>query len=722
MPLCSAALRKAKHDILRALANGAGRPLPGGRVAAVLLGRWLDKSEDRLFAALGGAISFQLLDTASSVGLFALLDHRPGLRVEEIAAALGIGAYPTRILLLGLVPLGIVERIDDRHYNDPLLSGLLSGRIDEGGLRKMIDYFREVVNPAALHLRASVEEGAPVGLRRLFGDDAPSFYEAIGRDEARGACFREAMAADTRPSRDTVARSAVFARSRRILDVGGNTGDLALAIAAHHPHVHVTVLDFPETAARARERFRAMAVEDRLSALGADILERDLPSGYDAVLFAHFLDILSPEKLRRLLSRAFACLPEGGQVVVFGSVMRDDERGPRMYGVLSAYFLCLAGGEGRFYTAREITAAMREAGFVDVARSALPRSEVVLSATRPRSKSGSDLAALVRLGRPGFLVYSALFYALGGAAAAADRRPLDFGRWAHAFAFVAVAHLMTHFCNEYFDLPADAQNPAPTRWTGGSRVLVEGRLRPSVSLGAAFVLLFAALGLALAMPGAGMRAIAFGVLSLAWFYSAPPFSANYRAAGEVTVAAVLGVGVPLLAYEAQGAELAVPAALIAALAPLAIAQVARMLVMNLCDAEGDGRAGKRTLAVALGPPRARRVFALGQVAVLGATLAAWAAGALPAGASAAMLAPWPLGAWLSLRLRAGAPRGPAEAEALAFWATTHVALLAAAAALGLLASARAAPSSTLWFSAAFLAVPVAILCLQIGRRLAGGRA
>jgi hypothetical protein len=115
------------------------------------------------------------------------------------------------------------------------------------------------------------------------------------------------------------------------------------------------------------------------------------------------------------------------------------------------------------------------------------------------------------------------------------------------------------------------------------------------------------------------------------------------------------------------------------------------------------------------------VFAIGQIACLGAILAAWAASALPAAAGAAMLAPFPLGAWISLRLLAGAPRGRAEAEGIAFWATTHVALLAAAAGLGLLAAARGALPSSLSFSAAFLAVPVAILCLQIGRRLAGGR-
>jgi 1,4-dihydroxy-2-naphthoate octaprenyltransferase len=678
-------------------------------------------------------MSFQLLRTAYDVGMFALLHERPGLRAFEIAEGLGLREYPTRILLLGLVPLRLVERIDDRYYNDPLLSGLLSGELGDGGLGKIIAYFQHVINPAVLHLEESVRQGRPAGLHRLFGEDAKSFYEALGRDQEYAAWFDAAMRADTELNRDRVAESPVFAGRRRLLDVGGGTGELAIAVAARHPALRITVVDFPAVAARATERFRVEGLEGRLDAIGMDLHEQDLPPGYDGVLFAHFLDIFSPERVRRLLERAFDALPEDGVVAVFGSVMNDDETGPLTYGVLSSYFLCLAGGEGRFYTARQTADAMRDVGFVDVEETPLPRSEVLLHGVKRRAPPNvtralaepSKLAALVRLGRPRFLVYSLLLYGLGSAAVVYEGRALDLARWIHGQAFVWCAHLMTHYCNEYFDLAADSANRAPTRWTGGSRVLVDGHLEPATSLAAAFVLLFAALALALEMPDAGTRWLALLTLGLAWFYTAPPLSLNYRGLGEITVAAVLNLAVPLLAYSLQRGGVSASAALLGAVLPIFVAQAARMLVMNLSDYEGDRRTGKRTLAVALGPRRARRAIALGQLVTYGSILALTAARLLPVAAGAAMLLTLPISAWQTWRIE-GALRDPVQANSVAFWASTHVALLAAAATFGLLvATVASAPAvsgalrASLVLSAAILVVFGALLALQLRHDLVG---
>ena len=191
-----------------------------------------------------------------------------------------------------------------------------------------------------------------------------------------------------------------------------------------------------------------------------------------------------------ILAKAFRAIDDGGVILVFGLAMDDDQRGPLTYGVLSSYFLCLADGEGRFYTAAQTAEALRKTGFVDITTTRLPKSEVIISARRPRaaavtfararsdtglpSAPRSKLAALARLGRPKFLAYSFLFYLLGTTAAVREGATLPIGAWFYTLAFVACAHLMTHYANEYFDLLADSANPAPTRWTGGSRVLVRG--------------------------------------------------------------------------------------------------------------------------------------------------------------------------------------------------------------------------------------------------------
>ncbi|MEK8104579.1 prenyltransferase [Micromonospora sp. M12] len=154
---------------------------------------------------------------------------------------------------------------------------------------------------------------------------------------------------------------------------------------------------------------------------------------------------------------------------------------------------------------------------------------------------------LIRLGRPKFLLESVLMVTCGVAVTVYLGHPFLLGPWLAAQAFVTTTHLMTQYCNEYFDLEADSAHTGPTAWTGGSQVLAQGLLPASVSLAAAFVLLFLSIVQLAVMPTLAARLLCVGIVALAWFYTAPPIRLNYRALGEVTTGAVLILLCPALA-------------------------------------------------------------------------------------------------------------------------------------------------------------------------------
>lgn len=327
----------------------------------------------------------------------------------------------------------------------------------------------------------------------------------------------------------------------------------------------------------------------------------------------------------------------------------------------------------------------------------------------------SPLSAFLRLGRPKFLVYSLLFYVLGTSVVVHDGRAIDLGRWIHGVAFVWCTHLMTHYCNDYFDLAADSANLAPTGWTGGSRVLVEGHLRPITSLATAFVLLFASVALAMSMPFANAQWLAFLVIALAWFYTAPPLRFNYRGFGEVCVATVLSVAVPLLAYYLQSPHASVAAPLVGVIFPLFVIQAARMVVMNLSDYQGDKVVGKRTLAVFLGPQQAAQAIVFGQVVAYSSIVVLMVLQVLPSPIGAAMLLTLPLSVWQSQRILRGAFGDPAVANSIAFWASTHVALAAAAATFGFIVTTAPVNSRALGASITLCATILAVSCALLLR-------
>lgn len=109
--------------------------------------------------------------------------------------------------------------------------------------------------------------------------------------------------------------------------------------------------------------------------------------------------------------------------------------------------------------------------------------------------------ALVRLGRPLFLGGSFVLYALGAAVAIAHGHTINPLLYFLGQAVVILFQLMTHYANDYFDYEADHANTTPTRWSGGSRVLVEGELPRSVALGVAILLAVAGAAVMLVLAG-----------------------------------------------------------------------------------------------------------------------------------------------------------------------------------------------------------------------------
>ena len=236
--------------------------------------------------------------------------------------------------------------------------------------------------PAAMALQDSVLQNRPMGRHRLFGD-AENYYEAIARDPNRYPWFEQFIGTYTQVNRDRVASLPLFSRCRRILDVGGNNGEMALAIARLNPGCRVTVYDFPAVVEKAEERFRAAGLSDRLDTIGGDILERALPAGYDCILYSHVVEMFSPARYTEMLRRAFDALPSGGGICIFSPVVFDDETGPLVSAVFSSYFLFLANGEGKFHSVKSISGWMADIGFREITRHRLPMYEVVLAGTRP---------------------------------------------------------------------------------------------------------------------------------------------------------------------------------------------------------------------------------------------------------------------------------------------------------------------------------------------------
>jgi len=231
--------------------------------------------------------------------------------------------------------------------------------------------------------------------------------------------------------------------------------------------------------------------------------------------------------------------------------------------------------------------------------------------------SMTKFGRILALGRIKFLTYSPILYGLGATIATYKGEQFSAQYFVLGMITVWITHLMTHYCNEYYDFDTDSANLHPSPWTGGSRVLPLGLLEPRVSLQMAVLTLLIALSLSSAMPTILCKLICFCAVFLAWEYSAPPLYLSRRALGEVITTIVLNILTPSLGFFLQQRDHQVNkerfTLLAFVLTPLALIEFVRMMVMNLPDSEADAKVGKRTLVVRLGTQRAKYVHFLGMI-------------------------------------------------------------------------------------------------------------
>lgn len=280
---------------------------------------------------------------------------------------------------------------------------------------------------------------------------------------------------------------------------------------------------------------------------------------------------------------------------------------------------------------------------------------------------------LICLGRPLFLVGGFLWHGLGVAMAFYEGVVLHWPTILWGQIAITATQLLTHYSNEYFDLAADLANKTPTHWSGGSRVLVTGAIRPELSLRLAIV--FG--GLALLASGVltvGLQRgpwslpLLFMALVLAWSYSSPPLCLHSRGVGELSAAFLVPGLTPLVAFYLQAGYFSwLP---VLAVWPLACLQFVMLLTIEFPDAAGDEAAGKRTLVVRLGGQWAARLLVGVLGLAYGSLLGGVPAGLPPVVALFLLISSRPIALWLGWQMGKGAWAVPGRWNTLGFWAIT----------------------------------------------------
>jgi SAM-dependent methyltransferase len=308
------------------------------------------------------------------LGVFTALGNGP-LTVEDLAGSLDVSAFKLETLLYGLVIAGLLVDEDGRIANTTEANHyLVEGR--SGYLGHQIAYYAERW-AKDLKTAESIRTGIPQGK-----------LDYASMSEADLNAFYTSQHAGALAAGGQLAESCDLSGFRRLLDVAGGSGGLAIELCGRFPELRATVVDLP-TVTPITERFvREAGMDDRVSVAAVDVVDRAPRDRYDVAVVKNFIQILTREQARRVLINVGRALDPGGVVFIIGYVLDDDHLGPAEIAASNYAFLNLYD-EGRAFTEGAHRAWLTEAGFTGFERTLLPRGRSIIRAELPDVSSCS---------------------------------------------------------------------------------------------------------------------------------------------------------------------------------------------------------------------------------------------------------------------------------------------------------------------------------------------
>jgi len=154
-----------------------------------------------------------------------------------------------------------------------------------------------------------------------------------------------------------------LSRFRRLVDLGGATGHLAIIACQRYPSLRAVVFELPGAVPLAQDIITASGVADRIEVAAGDFFSDPLPEG-DVFTLGRILHDWTEEKIRTLLRKIYERLPAGGAVLIAEKVLAEDKTGP-MWALMQSLNM-LVCAEGKERTVSEYERLLRQAGFAEV--------------------------------------------------------------------------------------------------------------------------------------------------------------------------------------------------------------------------------------------------------------------------------------------------------------------------------------------------------------------
>ena len=308
---------------------------------------------ERIQAIQQGSQDWFALLAGMQLDLFTPLADR-ALSAPELAGELGADAGKLSLLLYALVVAGLLTVQDGRFaLGEEAAQFLVRGRpVYLGSAHTLWAEFGQ----AGLRTAESVRTGV-----------AQAKHDYPAMTEAELLATLGGLHAGALGRGRALAGRYDFGACRALLDAGGGSGGLSIALAEACPELRATVAELPNVVPVARRFVAEAGLADRIDAVAVDLLREPVPGAYDAAVLSFVTQVLGADDARAVLRTVARSLRPGGAVYLIAQMLDDSRLTPAAAARLNVIFLNFYDG-GQAYTEGEYRAWLADAGFVDISR------------------------------------------------------------------------------------------------------------------------------------------------------------------------------------------------------------------------------------------------------------------------------------------------------------------------------------------------------------------
>lgn len=238
------------------------------------------RTTDEVLDVMDAYLTSAALSSALELGLFWLLDERPS-SVVDLAAVVGIPGDRCRFLLQILVDQGLVEQIDGGFVPTEVARRAIIGAYSKSTWSVLARMAAERV-PVILELKTRILD--PASTWKARGLTPPNYFERVASSTEAAWDYTRMLYELHLPLAEAIAEHLNVGNARRILDLGGGSGVVSIALLRRHPALRAEVADIANVCEEGRKIAREQGIADRLSFRAIDFVRNDLPVGNDIVL------------------------------------------------------------------------------------------------------------------------------------------------------------------------------------------------------------------------------------------------------------------------------------------------------------------------------------------------------------------------------------------------------------------------------------------------------